>query len=324
MEIVDINSDRNLHTLLNATNKLASSEAINDIYDLAIEKQNNLEKTASSVFALEDKQLFPLDTPEDTVLSKVYFDHQFDKFAEKDREKANEKLEAFLNLHNIPEDIFDTVQEKTASDKEESHYLLPSLEKCAVRNKDDLEKAADVFIKEAHKLDLLHRVEFAQEFCKMASKWGHVPYPDSIAKYASTLDTDMTNLSYMLEIRSAAASREGKDGSIYTKLANSLMDVEENPDKKELTKLAKLIHKIDSYYGFDAPEYDRKFPDAFGVVFNKQAEEDKEEAIDKSKIVAQYGVEALDAIEDEEGNIDQEKLKQLEQKYGDRNIQKDS
>ena len=318
--ITDIQTDKNLGVLTSAIKKLASEDTAQDIYNLALERQNDLTKVASTSFALETPRLFPLHTPEDAVLSKVYFDHQHTKMAEQEKRSAKEKIDIYLNLYSVPEDMFNTVEEKLASEQEPV-FLLPSLESCSVHNKEELTKAGEVFTKEASKLSLPHRVEFAQEFCKVASEWDYVPYPSTIAKYAGVLDTDMANLSYMLEIRAAAASREGKDGDMYTKLAHSVLDVDEKPDKTELTKLAKLIHKMDEHHGFDAPVYDRKFPDAFSIVFNKEAKtEEVTDVPDKSEIVARYGVDALDAVEDEDGNIDENKLKNLERRYGSQSV----
>lgn len=313
--VEDIQTDRDLGVLTSAISKLASSEAREQVYEAALERQDDLTKVASSAFGLERDRKFPLHTPEDAMVSKVYFDAQQTKLAEGDRRAANNKIEAYLNLYSIPENMFETAQTKTA-DTAGPRYLLPNLNDCPVYSKEDLVNAGEVFTKQASKLSLPHRVEFAQNFCKLASEWEYVPYPSDIAKYAGVLDTDMANLSYMLEIRSAAATREGQDGEMYTKLAHSLLDVEEKPDKEELTKLAHLIHEIDTMYGFDDEKYDTKLPDAFSVVFNKQADEAPSSKMDKSTVVARYGLDALEAVEDEEGNIDEGKIKQLESKYG--------
>ena len=314
--IEDIQTDKNLSILTSAISKLASSEAREQVYEAALERQDDLMKVASSSFGLERDRKFPLHTPEDAMVSKVYFDDQQTKLAESDRRAVGNKIEAYLNLYSIPESMFETAQTKTADTADSPRYLLPNLNDCPVYTKDDLVEAGEVFSKQASKLSLPHRVEFAQNFCKLASEWEYVPYPSDIAKYAGVLDTDMANLSYMLEIRSAAASQEGQDGGMYTKLAHSLLDVQEKPDREELTKLAHLIHEIDTMYGFDDERYDSKLPDAFSVVFNKQAEDAPSSKMDKSTVVARYGLDALEAVEDEEGNIDENKVKQIESKYG--------
>lgn len=312
--ITDIQSDKNLGVLIKAAQRLVNKDFAEEVYELGLQERS-FDKLASSNFALERTRQFPLNSPEDTILSKIYFDYTHTKLAEYDRDVVKDRIDTYLNLYNIPEDLFETYQEKSADEKT-PRYLLPSLETCAVHDKGELQRAGHLFVKEAHKLALNHRVEFAQEFSKLASEMDHVPYPKEIAKYAGLLDTDLTNLAYMLEVRGAAVQRAGKDGSAYTKLAHAVMQVEESPKKQELTKLANTINKLDQIYGLDSPRYENKLPDAFSIVFNKEAEETSTEKVpDKSTIVAEYGLDALEAVEMEDGTIDTEKLKLIKNKY---------
>jgi len=335
INIVDQNIDKSQKILVKAANQLENKDFANKLPELISKIQNEagMDKTASdthSVYAYPEKERFPVTDKENTLISKVYFDYQKSGMDKEARELVEGKLDVFLNLYEIPYSLFETHSEKTASNKsgnavakasenstENEFYLLPSMNMCKVASKEDLQDAVDTFVKEHKKLDVMRRVEFSENFVKAATKLDFDEYPTQIAKYAGLMDTDRVNLNSMLEARAAAASRSGQDGSVYRELASSMKEVED-PSKEELSKLASVIHNLDEDFGFTTSEYDNLLPNAYLTVFNKQAGDfaSSEEDVSAAEIVARYGEESLEAVEDEDGNIDIEKLKNLERVHG--------
>jgi hypothetical protein len=318
--IIDHRHDPSQKLLYVATEKLADKSFAKDAREMINIVSDQVKTAESVVYADSENSLFPVSSLEDVILSKLYFDAQREKLAEHQEVSLSEKIATYLELFSVPESLFEYVQEKEAQDTGAiaPRYLLPSLKLCKVASVNDLEKAASLFTKEAGKLEVSQRVEFASNFIKAATDLGSQEYPRSIAKYAGILDTDMENLQAMLEYRAAAASWKNMDGSSYLKLAFDLKRIDQPPTQNECVKLAETIHKLDEHLGFTDPEYDNKLPCAYSVVFNKEAVDtagSDEPVPTKAEIVAKYGDGILEAVEDEEGNIDMDKLKQLRGTY---------
>jgi len=317
----DHRSDKSMSVLYRALEKLADQEFAGQVKDMAFRAvADGSEKTASEqVYADQFNAKLPVSSLEETVLSKIYFDCQTEKLAEHREAGIRSRLDTYLNLYEVPEDLFKHKEaEKTAHDTE-PRYLLPSLQLCKVASGVDLEKASQLFDTEHQKLNVAERVEFAKNYVKLAREWNKSEYTYSIAKYAGLLDTDLESLQAMLEARAAAVSRRNEDGSLYTKLAFDLKQLDSKPDKEELEKLAGLIQVLDEDHGLDSPQYDNRLPCAYGSVFNKEAQEDGSEGqstIPKAEIVAQYGDGVLEMIEDEDGEIDVEKFKEIKRLHG--------
>ena len=101
----------------------------------------------------------------------------------------------------------------------------------------------------------------------------------------------------------------------------------EKASQETLAGIAGRLQAMDESFGFDRPYYDSRMPNAWQAVFNtKTAEEtftDKNtekqkspESMTKADIVARFGDDALDAIEDENGEIDCERLKNVIRMFG--------
>ena len=311
-QVVDHRSDKNQKVLYQATEKLCDKEFSETVRKMAGIVQTS-EKTASKrIFADTYSDMFPVDSMEDTVLSKIYFDHQREKLAEHLEASISSRLDTYLNLYNIPENLFSYSKAKVAADTQvEPCYLLPSMKLCKVATASDLEKAATLFEREYKKLNVNQRVEFATNFIKTASEYEIDKYPYSIAKYAGLLDTDFASLQAMLEYRAAAASLKNMDGDRYIKLAFDLRNVDPQASAEERVKLAETIQKMDEANGFTDPKYDHRMPCAYSIVFNKEAmvvSDEQDTPPTKAELVATYGEGILDAVEDADGNIDMKKL----------------
>ena len=288
----------------------------------------DISKIASEKFAWADFRKFPVDTQDNVILSKMYFDNQINKIPPEYRIKIAQKLDTYIDLFNIPEEIFVTkVGEGTSTtlvkEAVEVRYLLPKVGLCKVASLTDLDKANDVFNIEYKKLNVGDRVEFAKNFMKCANSFKFKGTPSqAIVKYASMMDTDFDKMRSLLDVRVAAANRIGKSGKEYTKLAEVLdQETIQGATSEDLEKLANIILDIDNAHGFDHTKYDKVMPDAYGVVFNKEAmdlSDESQEAgaeLKKADIVGKYGHGILEEVEKSDGSIDKERLSTIAKKF---------
>lgn len=316
-KIVDQQTDRSQAVLVAAMADLKFSKLAELLTDTAPEEYS-LTKVASHQFAWPEARMFPVGSQDSVVRSQLYFNHQRAQIPADVVTKIAATLDTYLDLHSVPQSVFECKEPEAAIVKEGS-YLVPSLGLCKVASVQDLNNAEALFEREHLNLNLRERVEFAQNFVKQASALGAPLTSGVIAKYAGVLDTCMHSVSEMLHVRSGASARAGKDGTQFLKLAESLKAFAGVPvPREELQKLADLIYTMDISVGLDAPKYDRHLPDAFKTVFCKTATAQDIEAegpdlqhLDKAKIIARYGEDALEAVEDKDGEIDDAKLKQI-------------
>ena len=314
--VVDQASDTSLVELRKFASLLKDTDFGEVVWKLG--NSNSLDKTASSTkFACEELRMFPVDTHDNTILSKVYFESQREKIAEDLAAKISDKLDTYIDLHCIP-DRFALHQEKTASKADfKPRHLLPSAQMFKVATVEDLNTAGTAFGSNVTKFTLSERVEFSREFAKVATTIRQQDLPDVVQRYCGIMESDAQNVKALLGMRKVAANRAGKSGEEYTKLASALPNDLSGVASDELEKLAETIHTIDSRYGFDQERFERKMPDAYAVVFNKAAEEGQEKdedeaaALTKADIIARFGDQALEALELPDGSIDQEKAKQF-------------
>lgn len=314
--VLDQHLDVDFQVLCKISQEIQSQELLDALGSIELDR-DPMSKMASDRFAYPEQRLFPIHDYDNVLLSRVYFDHQRDKLPTKTAAEISRRLDTYLDLHGIPDSLF-CYQVKTAREKRpEPRFLLPEASLCKVAGASDLYQAQDLFDREHRKLPLAERVEFSQNFLKAARDFGCKPSSPNIAKYAAELDTDLHNTRLLLDARATYARRKGLSGEGYIKLASMLEEFEVEAAKKDLEKLAEVIHQLDQEHGLDTPRAEKHIPCAYSSVFNKLAEEadavkpEEVSELTKAEIVAQYGEGILDEVEDEEGNIDQEKLNKL-------------
>lgn len=315
-KIVDQYTDTSFSVLYSAMVKISSDDLKSVIEDIELDYDSTT-KCASSNFAYEKEHLFPVNTRDNTILSKVYFDVQRNKFTDKVASIIESKLDTYLNLYDVPDTLFQYKMEKVASEAEPV-YLLPQYSLCKVASEEDMLKAQDLFDREHLHLPLPDRVEFAQRYVKFAKDLNVHKFSPAISKYASQLDTDLANTQFLLEARAAAAERSGRVSDGYRKLAETVLSINKK-NKEDLSKLAEDIYSLDIETGLAHSKYDKKLPCAYSTVFDKQAEasdvenEDKDElsTLTKAELISRYGSGILEEVEDEDGTIDVDKLRDV-------------
>lgn len=310
--------------------KTASAELI-EIFEEAEVDYTKHASASSDVFAIPDQRLFPVDSLNNTILSKAYFEHFRNDMPTKVAEEADIKISKYLALHSIPEHIFESKITKVAEEAPDPIELLPSLGLCKIANITDLNAAATLFEQDRLNLTVAQRVEFARNFVKAASALKVESYPNLIAKYASKLNTDLNRVKVSLDNRAAMTVRSGGDPEKYMKLA-AFFDSPEfvETDEESLSKLAEVIHNLDLEVGFDHPKYDRHIASAYDTVFteplmDKTAEEmdvdtelENYKQMSKADIVGKFGAGVMDEVESDEGDINYKKLKEISTLQGPR------
>ena len=315
---LDQQTDQSCQGLYKIATAASADSELRQLLDNISIDYDSFAKLASHQFAYPEQRLYPVNDFNNTLLSKLYFSHDHSHLSE-----VEQRLDTFMELHSVPTDIIPET-EKTAAEKDsfEPFFLLPSRGMCKVASSQDMDMAQKSFEKDHQNFPIPDRVEFAQNFvqhCKSANV--HIKSP-AIVKYAALLDNDLDYTREMMMYRVAASERSGQDGSQYQKLASELEKIEVKPEKKELKKLAETILELDEEHGFTNKKYDKRMPCAYGSVFCKEAKQsqigspDTAEDLDpntatKAQLIARFGDGVLDEVENEEGELDRDAVKNL-------------
>jgi hypothetical protein len=286
----------------------------------------SLKDATPKAFAHPGKRMFPVNTPENTLLSKAYFDGQAQALDPTEAKTIGDNIDKHLSLHNLPGDQFIYKQAAdNSTDKpvvlKEPAYMLPEFAFCKVASASDLNTARKLFHKSNSRLQLADRVEFSKNFIKVAKELKQPIRSEEIMKYAGTLDFDPVHTQCALELRSGLARRKGKSSAKFRKLASALKDFSGNPSRDELVKLAHVVTGLDEDAGISEKDYNDFIESPFGVVFTKVASEASEametqgkdlDKLSKAEIVGQFGDSVLDIVENPDGSIDYDALKNVD------------
>lgn len=252
-------------------------------------------------------EAFPVSSADDVRFSRLYFEGQREKLAADDAERIDRKLSVYEALYGV--DCHYEFKPKMAKVAAQTVALLPTVK---VASLDELNQAGRDFSEKHRDLSFEDRVTFSQNFVKCA--WcNEASIPDDVRLYAGHDVEQNAHLEEYLRLRKTACDRAGKDGTAYEKLASLISGMA--MDQEDLMKLACAVYEADRKHGLTLRKYDKKLPDAWHSVFQcKQAEEEADTAADepqeltKADVIARYGEDAIDAVQNEEGEIDQKRL----------------
>lgn len=255
-------------------------------------------------------EAFPVSSAEDVRFSRLYFEGQREKIAADEAEKIDNKLSVYEALYGVSSNY--EFKPKMAKVAAQTVSLLPSVKVASVA---ELNQAGTDFSNGLNDLSFEDRVTFSQNFTKCA--WcNEVSIPEDVCLYAGYNVEQNEHLEEYLRLRKVACDRAGKDGSSYEKLADLLSGKTLEDD--DLMKLACAVYEADKKNGLTQRKYDKKLPDAWHSVFQcKQAEEQEAEDgehpedLSKADIIARFGDGAIDAVQNDEGEIDKKRLAQV-------------
>ena len=218
-----------------------------------------------TAFADPDLRRFPLHTPGQALLSKLYAIKQ----AELVPADVMGRIDKALDVYGIPP--VERVTQKEAADVT-SHYLLPQHQALLVKEAAHVPPVADALLQQRYKLTLNSMVQAATGLVKKAADFGlrERDLPTDVFKYAGLTTCDVGILADWVEARAVAApTAELRED--YEKVAQYIaMNVPVDGilrDRRELIKIATLLERIDEEANL-APRYGRTLLDPMETVFN--------------------------------------------------------
>jgi hypothetical protein len=278
-----------------------------------------------TAFAWPARRLFPIDTPENTVLSTLYREKTAAVPAEVDAELA--RAQDVYGVRSVIEQARKEAQTadqvKTAAAASEAVYLLPRLGRLRVKTAADVKIAEKLLLEQYDRLSMEDRAEGFINLAKVARDKG-VALESTTHRMAGMTVCTTKVAADLIEAR-RMATKEPLFQQGYEKLAAAVRASgrETIQDRDELVTLADAVAKLDKEAGVDRL-YDKKIPDAVQTVFNteKVAEPMVDLAgrdVSLSKLAALpttfwedvVGKDLLRDITDSRGRIDRTKLSQV-------------
>jgi hypothetical protein len=256
MKVIDQFADptcKHLHRVFNA---FPETEYL--IKNATISTDEN-EKRADSAFAWQDQRLFPIDSPEQAAVSRLYMEFQdVPDYVKTACEKA-------LRVYGIEMPI--RVEKTAQAESDPDEYLLPQQRRFRVRSGDDVKLAADALLRNRRGMDVVTRATAAMNLVKK-SIHHQVRVPDRVLKMAGYTMSQMSPLADWLEARAELT----KDETVKTAFLKLAEVARQNPkqlsgDRDDLVKFADTVSELDSTAGLQHL-YDREIPDPLETVFN--------------------------------------------------------
>lgn len=305
--IVDQYSDKSGRELV----KIASRLKDEKLAKLAIDTLFSMERP------YRENASFPSATPKDAFLSRIYFEGQREKIAADQASAIEQRLGVDEELHNLA----NRVAFKPQIEKVSSSPTVALLPHCKIASKSELFQAGKDFCRDFEKLSSKDRRIFARNFVKTASAL-NMEIPEDVKLYACVDVEARPDIMDNILLRKVAMEGSGVSTSGFAELYANLMDMDiAKLGCADLYKLAQAIDEADESYGIRETLRGRTIPDAWHSVFQVKRAEQETPGVDmdsmgKAEIISRYGEGALEEVENGEGEIDREKLKNLIMAFG--------
>ena len=225
-------------------------------------------------FAWPAKRMYPVNTPENTVLSVMYRE----KTAAAVPPEVDAALRTACEIYGVNDlltrarQVNTARREKTASVQDNAVWILPSLKRLRVKTASDLKQAEALLIKQYNKLGLTDRVEGFVNLVKTARDMGVALEPLSHRMAGMTVCTaDKT--AELIEGRRCAV-KEPLFQEAYSRLGGAFRERGGIiRDRDELVKAASALATLDSNAGIDR-QYGKTIPCPMLTVFSEKQAED--------------------------------------------------
>lgn len=274
-----------------------------------------IEALPATAFAWPSQRMFPINTPENTVLSQLYREKHAAIPAEVDI-----NLQKAINIYGI-ENIL--AQKKEAAQQEitpEKDWLLPSQHRLRVKTAEDVKVAEQLLLEQYPRLNINDRAEGFVNLVKKAQEFNVSLQPATYRMAGMTVCT--TKIAQDLIEARRIAAKEPLFQRAYEKLAASFPPGEIS-DRDTLIEALNTLTMLDKHAGLEHL-YDKKLPDPIRTIFNteKLAEETVDIAgrpVTLSKLAAMpttfwtdvVGPDMTREITSKTGCIDSTKLAQI-------------
>lgn len=268
-----------------------------------------------TAFAWPERRMFPIDTPENTVISQLYREKCAAVPAEVD-----ENLRKAIDVYGV-NTVLEQRKEAAAPEPiSEEDWILPSQHRLRVKTAADVKVAEKLLLEQYPRLSIHDRAEGFINLVKKARDFNISLEPATHRMAGMTVCTTKVAQDFIEARR--MATKDPLFQQAYEKLAAAFPPGEIS-DRDELIEAANAVAKLDKLAGLEAL-YDKKLPDPIRTVFNteKLAEESFDIAgrsIPLSKLAALpadfwtdvVGPEMTKEITDKTGAVDSTKLAQV-------------
>lgn len=224
-----------------------------------------------SAFADPSARRFPLHSPEQTVLSKLYAEKQ----ASLVNPSVMERIDTALDLYGYdPESMKFGNTEKTASTASATQYLLPQYNRLVVRNKSDIPGATQQLFAQKHRLKVASLAEASKRLVNIAGGYDMKvdELPGEVYKYAGLTHCDAGELLDWVEARSAACP-DLETRATFDKIAQAITDNFPRDgyirNRNTLIKIASSLEEADEEAGI-THLYGHRLRDPLETVFNTE------------------------------------------------------
>lgn len=269
------------------------------------------ERRPEHAFAWPERRMFPIDSPDQAALSRLYMTKQASLPA-----GVLASCDKALAIYGVE---FPFQQEKVASVEDDSCYLLPHIKRFSVKTAEDLQLAAEALERNQNKLSVNDQATAAMNLVKQAVLH-QARVPSLMLKLAGMTVCETQVLRDWLDAR-AYTTKDSQIGHGFTKMAELLGTTDPVlTDREDLIKIAATIQELDEAAEL-TPLYGKRLPNPLEVVFNteKMAAEVIELAgrpvpletilsTDPQVYSDVFGPEIMEDIGDGAGGIDPEKV----------------
>lgn len=260
MEIRDQYNDPSFTLLFHILNENPDARDFVKSASIRHEDEAELPDTA---FAWPARRLFPIDTPENTVLSSLYREKCAAVPAEVDQ--ALEKAQGIYGVKEMLERCKTAAVQPPVVDTKDD-YLLPEHGRLRVKTAEHVPAAEELLHRDFTKLNIADRATAFTNLVKKARDMGVPLKPETHRMAGMTVCTTKTAQDW-IEARIAATKDPLFQGA-YEKLASAFVGRGEFiQDRDELIAVADTLAKLDKQAGIDS-HYDKRLPDPIRTVFN--------------------------------------------------------
>ena len=300
MKYIDQTSDKSGATIVKLASRMEDQDLAKRVLNVFFDPNRDREHEGQ------------MKTAEDTLLSSVYFEGQKHNLPYAEVERMQTKLAALKTLFEIRENFSMRPEKikKTASEFVESP-------------RQTMKKIAEILVDRHGNGETYGTCSKAAAlYTKLASEVGE-DVPDSIKLYSLDGLEKNAHIIDNIRLHKYACLRNGLNHKAYTafmKQANAIG----NDDVVSLRKLALAIDNMDADCNIRNTISGKHVPNGLETVFQvkqaqvKTAEEqdDQTKNMDKAQIVARFGENSLNEIENPDGTINQDRLKAVNRLFG--------
>ena len=300
MKYIDQTSDKSGATIVKLASRLEDQDLAQRVLDVFFDPNRDREHEGQ------------MKTAEDTLLSSVYFEGQKDNLPYIEAERMQTKLAALKTLFEIRENFSMRPEKikKTASEFVESP-------------RQTMKKIAEILVDKHGNGETYGMCSKAAAlYTKLASEVGE-DVPDSIKLYSLDGLEKNAHIIDNIRLHKYACLRNGLNHKGYTQFMKQANAIDDG-DVVSLRKLAAAIDSMDSDCNIRNTVSGKHVPNGLETVFQvkqayvKTAEEqdDQTKNMDKAQIVARFGENSLNEIENPDGSINRDRLKAVNRLFG--------